>query len=200
MKNFILLCLISLIVLSCQDNEDIVTKEEIDSSVINTFTTNLQDGVDSIQLVTELNSLFQEASASGYIDSNTLETASPAIYFYNDSTKALLLENVSGNVVYIYLVNSDNNSFKGAYIAYLNEKTTLKAGEPILQIESLISEELVYSYSSNSSLKGWGDCMDDAIDQLYDDWDEDPVGTTVCWLTGPLCVIGGGLACGILEF
>lgn len=45
----------------------------------------------------------------------------------------------------------------------------------------------------------WGECMDKAIDELYDDWVDDPVGTFSCWLTGPLCAIGGGIACGLQQ-
>jgi hypothetical protein len=51
----------------------------------------------------------------------------------------------------------------------------------------------------NSTNKSWGSCMDDAIDQLYDDWNDDPAGTFTCWVTGPLCAIGGGIACGIQQ-
>lgn len=50
-----------------------------------------------------------------------------------------------------------------------------------------------------STNKSWGSCMDDAIDELYDDWEDEPVATFSCWVTGPLCAIGGGIACGIQQ-
>lgn len=36
--------------------------------------------------------------------------------------------------------------------------------------------------------------MKNAMDQLFDDWDNDPVGTFGCWMMSPFCVVGAGLA------
>jgi len=42
---------------------------------------------------------------------------------------------------------------------------------------------------------GCRSCMADAVDKLYNNWGEDPIGTVICWLTGTWCVTGGGIAC-----
>lgn len=60
----------------------------------------------------------------------------------------------------------------------------------------------VYNPGSDISvfgLKSWGKCMKDAMDKLFDDWEEDPVGTFGCWIMSPFCVVGAGLACLIKE-
>lgn len=39
--------------------------------------------------------------------------------------------------------------------------------------------------------------MKDAIEKLYNDWENDPIGTFGCWVTGASCDFGGAIACGI---
>lgn len=41
----------------------------------------------------------------------------------------------------------------------------------------------------------WGKCMEEGVNWLYNDWDNDPIGTASCWATGFLCVIGAGIGC-----
>lgn len=43
----------------------------------------------------------------------------------------------------------------------------------------------------------WGQCMKNAIDRLYNDWTNDPIGTSACWATGTHCAVGAALACAL---
>jgi hypothetical protein len=42
--------------------------------------------------------------------------------------------------------------------------------------------------------------MKQAINDLYNDWDNDPVGTFACWASGNLCAFGAAAACTIKSF
>ncbi len=79
------------------------------------------------------------------------------------------------------------------YLQYLS-KNKRKKIHVIIKSYNKIFDWDNYDKINGSS---WGACMDSAVDQLYDDWVDDPLGTFSCWVTGPLCVIGGGIACAI---
>jgi hypothetical protein len=74
--------------------------------------------------------------------------------------------------------------------------------DQLLHLTHFISN-FKYTYSpfpdddKSARLNSWGSCMKDAIDKLYNDWENDPIGTFGCWATGVSCVYGGAIACGI---
>jgi hypothetical protein len=77
--------------------------------------------------------------------------------------------------------------------------------KPTISFFSLNSDfKFIYSpfpdLDQNARINSWGSCMKDAIDKLYNDWDNDPIGTFGCWATGASCVYGGAIACGIKSF
>jgi hypothetical protein len=189
----VLTMIVGTILVSCQKEE--VRKELNDNSVVNSYNDNLPDNVDSILVVTKSNSFFTEAvnseefKASGILEiSNTI-----GIYYYSNGYVAVLISDKDEKNVFSYIVNSNtkekvetlNANFK------FDSKNTLKK-------VSIVSSSSLHDWDSEVKANGgWGDCMDNAIDELYDDWSNDPVGTSTCWLTGPLCGIGGGIACAI---
>jgi hypothetical protein len=52
----------------------------------------------------------------------------------------------------------------------------------------------------NTDTFSWSKCMKQAINDLYNDWDNDPVGTFACWASGNLCAFGAAAACTIKSF
>jgi hypothetical protein len=57
----------------------------------------------------------------------------------------------------------------------------------------------VNSYSKSNkeyqSSKSWGSCMEESIDLLYNDWENDGVGTLACWVSGWYCAVGAAIYC-----
>jgi len=114
-----------------------------------------------------------------------------AIYYFNNEQYATLSYN--GANVYASVFDENNLPINN-FIADFSEVES----NNIVTIEYL-DTGITDVIQINSTNKSWGSCMDDAIDQLYDDWNDDPAGTFTCWVTGPLCAIGGGIACGIQQ-
>jgi hypothetical protein len=103
--------------------------------------------------------------------------------------------------VYGQIINPINGEEKEFIIADFDYENAYN-GRPSITFSS-INSELKYIYSPfpanyhNSRINSWGSCMKDAIDKLYDDWEDDPIGTFGCWATGVSCLYGGAIACGI---
>ena len=86
------------------------------------------------------------------------------------------------NIVYAYVVETDTREFFNAFA--------------VLIVDSADNE---FDELDDESKQSWGKCMKGAMDRLFNDWDEDPVGTFVCWMMARACVVGGGLACAIQQ-
>ncbi|MEX2565468.1 MAG: hypothetical protein WD431_05970 [Cyclobacteriaceae bacterium] len=71
---------------------------------------------------------------------------------------------------------------------------SLKSGDQYFYNSSYIENN-----SDGPSFRGWGKCMKSSMDKLFDDWEDDPVGTFGCWVLSPFCVVGAGLGCAIKE-
>lgn len=219
MKKYINLSIIVLILFSAtfckQDNSLILN--DFSQYVTNTFTQNLNSGVDSIQTIKSEHPLIKKALESSYFKNslNDFEyiEANSCIYFYNDGTAALLISNNLGNKVFAYIFKINNSEYIDSYASEINlrpiQMNNSASNEPLIKIVSLSTGLNLLEYSQNEVLEysvgrfkvkeTWGGCMKDAIKRLYDDWDNDAIGTFSCWVTGPLCVIGGGIACGIKQ-
>ena len=111
------------------------------------------------------------------------------IYHYKNGYSAVLVSDTKDETVFAYIINTELKEKIGSLSASFDNTET----KPVTSINFLTLEENTSTYRNGS----WGGCMKDAIDQLYNDWEDDPVGTSACWLTGPLCVVGGGIACAI---
>src|SRR5690606_40572261 len=115
--------------------------------------------------------------------------------------------------VFVQIIDSDSGIEKDFIVAQINRYKPLNNNRPSISFSSLETRDF-YLYNGStipykglpkedenqtSDLKSWGRCMKHAIDKLYDDWEAAPIATFGCWVTGPLCAIGGGLACAIKE-
>ncbi len=129
-------------------------------------------------------------SSTSKRSSSTNENA--VYYFSNNSVASLTYDGLN-----VYATVFDEN---GSEIDNIIADFSAVDTQNIVTINYLNRDEVqVVSINSSATNRSWGSCMDDAIDRLYDDWNDDPVGTFSCWVTGPLCAIGGGIACGIQQ-
>lgn len=197
-KLFVYFIALSTIFVGCSkdeiDNETLSLNS--DKEVLNTFTSELPKNVTKIESVTSNHPLLNQTDLiSKNLTTNTLKKGSVnenAIYYFTNNNVASLSYN--GQNVFATIFDSNGNA-----IDNLNADFSKVDSDQIVTINYLDrNEEQVINLNSTTS-KSWGSCMDDAIDQLYDDWNDDPIGTFSCWITGPLCAIGGGIACGINQ-
>lgn len=171
-KQILIFSLISLGLFSC-DSDSVDFKE---TYVSETYVDGLRGGVLKIEKVS-INHPFVRKSSSYVLSKKSGgKYFNAAIYYYANGYKACLIEDVSTSTVF------------SSICKYGNEISKIKA-------ELKRGFQDVYIYNSNLSNKKWGTCMKESIPRLYNDWEEDPVGTASCWLTGPLCVVGAGIAC-----
>lgn len=91
-------------------------------------------------------------------------------------------------------------------LANYNKYNPVDKNKPSISFRSLnTGEEYLYNTydsqlnSNRASIRGWGKCMKESMDKLFDDWENDPVGTFGCWVLSPFCVVGAGLGCAIKE-
>ncbi len=197
--------LVCLAFLSCEKNEDLNENE----FVIETYLKDLQPGVDSVQLISNKHPLYKEAIFSKYFIRSRFSSDKVnsvfCIYYYTNGSAALLLSNINGDKVFAYIFDSKTKKLIEACSANLPimPDSSLKNStiDKEFKLVSLTTGKTLFTYSNDKfaglESKSWGGCMRKAMQRLYDDWDNDPVGTFTCWVTGPLCVVGGGLACGI---
>lgn len=191
--------LIAIFLLSCTDQiEDNPIKDS--SPVLQTFTQKLPLSVDSIQTISQNHPVFLRVLESEEFKNSLLASKSlsseKCIYYYPNNVAALLVCDENETDVFSYVYNTKTLSVIDVYIANFSNNY-LRSTLPVdIKVKSLISGEILFDTQSESELRrSWGECMDDAIDELYDDWKNSPGGTFACWVTGPLCVIGGGIAC-----
>jgi len=162
------------------------------STVIKTYSNNMLANIDSIQLVTNRNALYLAATNSSEFTQLGMRKldSTIGIYFYKSGESAVVVSDDKGNTVFTYIVNTNTNK----KLETLVTNYTYTIGAPPTYVVTSSSGN---HNSASQDGTTWGNCMDNAIDELYDDWDDAPVETFACWMTGPLCAIGGGLACGI---
>lgn len=197
-KSFVYFIALSTIFVGC-------SKDEIDNDTLNlnndkevleTFTSKLPENVTKIESVTSKHPLLiQSELISKNLTSNTSKNSSVnenAVYYFTNNNIASLSYN--GQNVYATVFDSNGNA-----IDNLNADFSKVNSEQIVTINYIDRNEVQVINLNSTTNKSWGSCMDDAIDQLYDDWNDDPIGTFSCWVTGPLCAIGGGIACGIQQ-
>ncbi len=94
-------------------------------------------------------------------------------------------------------------SIRGEIIAFVQDnqgETVAQMAIKVLDDGQVQIDQIGGGSEPAEFTKKWGSCMKVAIDELYNDWEDDPAGTFTCWVTGPLCAIGGGIACGIKSF
>jgi hypothetical protein len=192
---------------SCENERSL--KEEVQNDFVsNTFTEGLPDGVESVQIVTKQHPILEEAIASDHFKKSEIEFENTypiySNYVYKDGTSALLIEDQSGKIVFVYLYQTSNLICLDAFKAEINiehlKSTKSQTGASIISIRSLKTEFVLFECTLNElQTKSWGSCMKGAMKLLYDDWDADPIGTFACWATGAQCAIGGAIACGIKQ-
>lgn len=178
-------------------------KETVASqNVLETFTEDLPVNVSKIQSITEEHtSILHSDFISSKLNKKKMSSNSGndfAIYHFKNDYKAVLA--YDGHAVYAIVKNSEGKKVEKiiADFTQLDSRNTVVVN----YLLSGKSQTITVGNKNENYLKAaesWGSCMDDAVDQLYDDWEEAPVGTFSCWVTGPLCVIGGGIACGIQQ-
>ena len=160
---------------------------------------NLSEGVVSVEVADDNHPLFNRAiSALHNYDNECLKgqeevtfSNEVAIYTYDNGQIATIFATEDYSDVYFQLIDANTKK----ELEFVKVSISYKEGEDVsILFESLISD-FNYLYDSESSNKSWGSCMEDAMSLLYGDWENDPAGTFACWVTGPLCAIGGGRAC-----
>lgn len=173
--------------------------------VLNTYTTKLPDGVDSIQIITNEHPLYTKGVLkSQYVVDKDLDEANLAIYYYPNNRIALLAENNLNNIVYTYVIKADTKEFIDVFVVEKKEAAGSLIGKaPTVEIKikssaqnTMIASYDGQSYSAGKSeyvLQGWWSRFKGALKQLYDDWDDDPVGSLACTVTIALCAIGGAI-------
>lgn len=179
--------------------------------VLTTFTENTGEGVDSIQQISHNHPLRMAVLQSKFFIGDTTfdnPDTPTVIYFYNNGKAALLLSNNTGNKVYGYLFDVKTKKHIDNYLATITfPRLYHKNSETPIMIDiiSLCTKEVIINYTYNQAThtviyqKGWGSCMKESIEQLYNDWENDGGGTFSCWVTGPLCAIGGGIYCTFIK-
>jgi hypothetical protein len=198
-KSFIYLLSLSILSVSCSKDEEVVYDDNVNLTsnkieVIETYTSKLPKNVTKIEKVTSnhptlLNSRLISKNLN---DPNSKSSGNEnAIYYFDNEQYATLSYN--GANVYASVFDENNIPIENLVADFSEVESN-----NIVTIEYL-DTGITDVIQINSTNKDWGSCMDDAIDQLYDDWNDDPVGTFTCWVTGPLCAIGGGIACGIQQ-
>ncbi|MDR1199228.1 MAG: hypothetical protein LBK94_09515 [Prevotellaceae bacterium] len=174
-------------------NADLANQEY----VINTYTTKLPEGVDSIQTVTNESPFYKKVLKSSYIIDKELDEANIAIYYYTNNRIALLARNTLNNIVYTYVIKADTKEFVDVFTVTKQENSSSLANRSSVEIQltSSVQSQILYSYDGNESLvpESWGSRFKDALKQLYNDWDDDPVGTLACCVTTVLCAIGAAI-------
>ena len=183
---------------SCNNNDCVIPKDTNNDQafVLATHRTNLADGVDSIQVITTGHSLFEEFvllydAVSGRSNStnnavslrNSAVLGDIAIFHYENNKKALLVENERSNVVYAYIVETDTRDFFNVFAISIIDSADLYNNNEFDELEL------------DENGRRWGTCMRGAMGILFNDWDDDPVGTFACWMFAKVCVAGAGIAC-----
>lgn len=208
--NFLLMLFIIALLGAC-DQEEVIIGDSMKESqtsksgnVQAVYKTNLPSNVDSITIVNYQHPMAVEAMNSNSYNSfkitNTYRDV--AIYHYSFGIDAVVIGNRNSEKVFIYLVDDTDGAYVDSFRVTYDFIESNNEGVKELQVDLVADiNDLNYYYNSSNNLKedggSWGDCMDEAMDDLYDDWGDDPVGTFACWATGPLCAIGGALACGL---
>jgi len=184
--------------LSCE-NKDVINSENINDQqfVLATHTTGLFCGVDSVQVITSGHPLFKEfisfinssSSTTALKASSTLKNGGTSednigIYYYEDNKEALLVKDEPQNIVYVYIVDTDTKALVNVFAVTLIDSPVVP-DDPNPMFGGFFDR--------------WKNCMKDAMNRLYNDWDDDPLGTVSCLFTGELCIIGGGLGCAFLS-
>jgi hypothetical protein len=185
---------------SCSKDEDTIVKEPNDLSqskadVIETYTKKLPENVVKIETVTSSHPMLQKSELiSKNVSSKNFKNSDNenAIYYFTNKSIATLSYNSSK--VYATVTNE-----KGIEIENLIADFSQAESKNIVTLKYLNDGITKVVHIDDSNNKSWGSCMDGAIDELYDDWEDSPAGTFSCWVTGPLCAIGGGIACGIKQ-
>lgn len=127
------------------------------------------------------------------------------IFQYENDVSALAFnfENARDQVFVQILDSGAESDF---ILANYNNLRPIDTSRPSISFRSInTGEEFFYNtrdfhyISERGNLRGWGKCMKESIDKLFDDWEEEPVATLGCWILSPFCVIGAGLGCAIKE-
>jgi len=194
-------------VLAGCEKETSVSSVDTSEFVVQAYQTNLPNSIDSVQIVTRNHPVFQEACK--LILEKRIGPVSEwlfpefSICYYPEDIAALLLEEATQSRIYAYLFSPTNREFIDLLIceweADHHSKATMTADNNLMRMFSVSRNEQVMVYCIENQDKKWGQCMKQAMKLLYEDWDNDPLGTFACWATGPQCAIGGAIGCGIKE-
>jgi len=184
------------VLLSCSNDQDIIEVDALvqqNENVFKTYNKDLPANVIKIESIKSTHPALSESSliSSRSFINNKSQSSENGIYYYSNDSKATM--SYLNSIVYATITDS-----KGVEIENIIADFSKVKSEGIVTID-YIETGKTEIININSSNKSWGSCMDGAIDELYDDWEESPAGTMSCWLTGPLCAIGGGIACGIKQ-
>ena len=171
----------------------------IDSEESLIYCESLPEGITSVEVADKSNLLFANAiTRLNNFDGGCLKNFGKtefsdevAIYTYDNGQTATIFMTEDESTVYFQLIDTNTNE----ELEFVEVSILYKGTDEVsVLFKSLITDfDLLYDSESNN--KGWGSCMKSAMTLLYDDWDNDAGGTFACWVTGPLCAIGGGIAC-----
>ncbi|MDR2126314.1 MAG: hypothetical protein LBP63_05760 [Prevotellaceae bacterium] len=167
--------------------------------VSNTYTADLPDGVDSIQMVTNEHPLYANGVLkSPYVTDKDLDEDNLAIYYYSNNKTALLARNNLDNIVYTYMIASDTKDLVDVFVITKQENSgsnqLIGNSYREIQLFSSIQNTMLGSYNGEKYiLTSWGSRFGAALKQLYDDWDDDPVGSLACCVTTVLCAAAAAI-------
>lgn len=187
-------------VISCKDREEIlITNEKCtdEAFVIETFTNNLPLGVDSIQnIVSEHPVVIQ---ANNYATCNEWPYSyeydkinNYCIYHYNNYHSALLMSSESEDFCFVYMYDRSTSNFIEYYIYDFSMIKNIKS--PMIKKIYNPYDVRIVDFASKGD---WLSCWKKSLKKLYDDYDEDPIGSLSCAATTLLCAVGGAIACAI---
>lgn len=187
-----------MLVLSCRNDvqcSDLLQEDSSDKYVVETIKEWLcNDGVDSIQIVLSehpIVTVFEKMIYDNQFTFNKDDSDEYYIWFYDNLTSALLVWEKNHERVHAYVYETETISYINYFVIDLSE---VKNKNPRLKIRTNYGDKEIYLSSEEG---GWKSCFKKALKKLYDDYDEDPMGSLACGLTGPWCAIGGAIACAI---
>ena len=188
--------------MSCNNNDCVIPKDinNDQAFVLATHKTGLTDGVDSIQVITTGHSLFEEfisfhnaVSAQNPATRNAVSLRNAvlsdvAIFYYENNKKALLVGDQINNIVYAYIVKTDTRDLFNVFAISIIDSS-------ILDNDEFLDKDEFDDPVVEAMRRRWGTCMSEAVPFLFNDWEDDPIFTSFCWVFAPFCVAGAGLAC-----
>ncbi len=169
---------------------------------------NLPSGVLSIEKQNvKGENLYELISENPFCSANKSQNisgeATQVIAFNYENNMSAVMFTLAGdeNSIFINVVDNKTNNIKEFFIFKVGvmnnvvKNFTLKSYYN--EFDYAVGGNIISS--GNKSLNSWGSCMTDAMNELYNDWEDAPVESFACVATGWYCAAGGAIACGIKQ-